>query len=111
MHLHRLTDTGLRPKLHPQLDIRPTTDILVVRQREGDARGAAMAQWWLVPPWVKERSVSYAMFDARAETIDAKRSFASPFRHRRRLIPTGAGRWQSAPKAQGWESYLRGAQQ
>jgi putative SOS response-associated peptidase YedK len=99
VEIYRLTDPDFRPNLRPRLDIRPTDDIVIVRKGEKGGRGAAMAQWWLVPPWVKEESRDFAMFNARADTVDQKKSFAGPFRRRRCLIPaSGFYEWKDEGK-------------
>ena len=96
VELYRLTEGSFRPNLAPRLDIRPTTDVVIVRQRHDGAREGAMVRWWLVPPWAKELSSEYPMFNARAETVAERKSFAGPFKHRRCLIPaSGFYEWKA----------------
>lgn len=48
VELYRITELDRAPNLQPRADIRPTTDILIVRDH-GDQREGAMARWWLIP--------------------------------------------------------------
>jgi len=94
VELYDLTRLDYAPNLRPRSDIRPSDDILILRDR-GKGREAAMVRWWLVPPWAKELSSKYPLFNARAETIATRKSFAGPFRHRRCLIPaSGFYEWR-----------------
>lgn len=94
VELYRLTLDQPALNLAPRSDIRPTTDILIVRDRDG-GREAAMVRWWLIPPWATEVTSDYAMFNARAETITKRKSFAGAFRHKRCLIPaSGFYEWK-----------------
>lgn len=98
VRLYRIASGQPALNLRPRSDIRPTTEVLIVRERNG-VREAAMAMWWLVPPWAKEAGRAYAMFNARAEGIDTKRSFAGPFRTKRCLIPaSGFYEWKTEGK-------------
>jgi putative SOS response-associated peptidase YedK len=46
-----------------------------------------MLHWGLVPFWSKESKTKRILINARAEGIETKPSFRSPFRHRRCVIP------------------------
>ncbi|WP_026987053.1 SOS response-associated peptidase [Fodinicurvata fenggangensis] len=94
VELYNLTRLDNAPNLQPRSDIRPTTDIVIVREKDED-REAATVRWWLVPPWAKELSQKYAMFNARAETLTQRKAFAGPFKKRRCLIPaSGFYEWK-----------------
>lgn len=47
----------------------------------------AIRHWGLVPFWSKATKVPYPLINARAEGIEKKPSFRSPFKHRRCIIP------------------------
>lgn len=92
--LYGLRTVGTVPNLKPRADIRPTETIPAVRMGAA-GRELAMLRWWLVPSWAKEAGSDYPMFNARAETIATRKSFAGPFRHRRCLIPaSGFYEWR-----------------
>ncbi len=59
----------------------------------------SLLQWGLIPSWTRNsedaESIRYKTFNARAETIDSKPSFASSFREKRCIIPVkGFFEWQ-----------------
>jgi putative SOS response-associated peptidase YedK len=50
----------------------------------------------LIPPWAKDRAIAHKLSNARAETIDEKRSFKQPFKKRRCLLPVdGYYEWEN----------------
>lgn len=52
-------------------------------------------RWWLTPSWSVGPSQKYAMFNARAESIETSRAYKGPFRHHRGIIPaTSFIEWQ-----------------
>jgi putative SOS response-associated peptidase YedK len=58
-------------------------------------------KWGLIPPWTKTtedaEEIRFKTFNARAETVESKPSFASSFKTRRCLIPVrGFYEWQHA---------------
>jgi len=58
----------------------------------------ALVQWWLLPPWSKERYIGYSTFNAKAETVATAASFREPFKRRRCLIPaSGFYEWSVIP--------------
>jgi putative SOS response-associated peptidase YedK len=82
--------------LPPRSDIRPTTDVVIIRTDvEGD-REAVSARWSLVPPWAEDLKQTYAMHNARADSIAEKPSFREAFKKRRCLIPaSGFYEWKT----------------
>jgi putative SOS response-associated peptidase YedK len=65
----------------------PTESIVVLRvDRDGSPELVPM-RWWLTPYWAKEPSSRYAMFNAKAETVDTTSAFREPFRRRRCVVP------------------------
>ena len=69
----------------PNSDIRPTTQIPIIRQINGE-RELAMVRWGLVPPWEPEPKTKYSTFNAKAETVSEKASYKKPFQKQRCLI-------------------------
>ncbi|MCL5807084.1 MAG: SOS response-associated peptidase [Deltaproteobacteria bacterium] len=56
-------------------------------------------RWGLIPSWAKDPSIGNRMFNARAETVAEKPSFARAFQKRRCLIPAeGFYEWQKTGK-------------
>lgn len=58
----------------------------IVRSKKGQSILASM-KWGLLPPWSKEEQTGYKMINARAETLEEKKSFATPFQRQRCIIP------------------------
>jgi putative SOS response-associated peptidase YedK len=72
--------------LAPRYNIAPTQDVPVVRA--GDAgRELVMMRWGLIPSWSKDISFGAKTINARAETVQEKPSFRTPFKSSRCLIP------------------------
>jgi len=60
-----------------------------------DKRRICTMKWGLVPHWARDPALGRKMFNARAESIDSKPSFAQPFAQKRCLIPaTGFFEWK-----------------
>lgn len=71
----------------PRYNIAPTQSVVaVVRKGSGGQLAAVSLRWGLVPPWADDVSIGNRMINARAETIDTKRSFQKPFAERRCLV-------------------------
>lgn len=78
--------------LDPRYNISPTQSVPVIIDNSGDddeqpKPALAIAQWGLVPGFVKDPRLLKPMINARAETIMEKRIFKGAFLHRRCLIP------------------------
>ncbi len=67
-------------------NIAPTEDLLVVHNLNSDRHLSSM-RWWLTPHWSDGPSQKFAMFNARAESIEQSRAYKGPFKHRRAIIP------------------------
>lgn len=77
---------ALSLQLHPQYNIFPGQDILIVREKEDAPREFALAHWGFVPPWLKEEEIGSKWINARIETIDIRPLFKNSFKHKRCLI-------------------------
>ena len=77
-------------------NIAPTQNILAIRTSPEIGRGEyALLHWGLVPFWSKTAKTPYPLINARAEGIEKKLSFRSPFKHRRCIIPaSGFFEWR-----------------
>ncbi len=80
--------TGLN--LGARYNMAPMQPIPIVRlggEDEWEGRGVTLAQWGLVPHWMKELPTGKPMINARAETVAEKPFFRGAFQHHRCLIP------------------------
>ncbi len=76
-------------------NVAPTDEAPVVRDRR-DGRDVALLRWWLIPYWSKESKTRYAMFNARAESLERSSAFKGPFERRRCIVPiSGFYEWQT----------------
>ena len=79
-------DLADMPELPSRYNIAPTQDIAIIRAT-ADGRHLSLAHWGLIPAWAKEAGSGYSTINARAETVDTKPSFRTPFKRRRCIIP------------------------
>jgi len=81
-----LQDLGMDIGLPPAINVAPTEQVSLVRH---PAQGAQLdsARWWLTPSWAKVVDQTYAMFNARSETLAESRAFRQPFRSQRGIVP------------------------
>lgn len=80
--------------LPPEYNIAPSQDCPVVTV-EGDRRVLGLMRWGLVPAWAEDVKAGYRMINARAETLDEKRSFKSLLKKSRCLVPaSGFYEWK-----------------
>ncbi|SHJ64051.1 Putative SOS response-associated peptidase YedK [Malonomonas rubra DSM 5091] len=87
------------PEVKPRWNIAPGQNILAIRLNENRERAPALLFWGLIPPWSKDRSISYKMINARAETVSEKPSFRVAYKSRRCLVPiTGFYEWKRSEK-------------
>lgn len=75
--------------LPTRYNIAPTEQVLTIYQDDAGYQAMDM-RWWLTPSWSDGPSQKYAMFNARAETIDTSRAYKGPFRHHRAIIPAAS---------------------
>lgn len=82
-------------ELDQRYNVAPTLQVPVVVDRGGE-RTLDTMRWGFVPFWAKQVGKGPQPINARVETIDDKRMFASAFRKRRVLLPAdGFYEWQS----------------
>ena len=84
------------PPIFESYNIAPSQGILALRvSQESHQIERAKLHWGLIPFWSKTEKTKYPLINARAEGIETKPSFRSPFRHRRCIIPaSGFYEWQ-----------------
>lgn len=66
--------------------IAPTENLHVIHDHDGK-RWVSDMRWWLTPHWSDGPTQKYAMFNARAETIEKSPAYKGPFQYRRAIIP------------------------
>jgi putative SOS response-associated peptidase YedK len=74
------------PNLAPRLDIRPTTQVPVIRAGTNGTRQIAQLRWGFVPRFAKAIDTK-PLINARAETVADKPTFRDAFAKRRCLVP------------------------
>ncbi|NTV46801.1 MAG: SOS response-associated peptidase [Chlorobiales bacterium] len=85
-------------------DYRPGNNISPGQQataiiHDNDKNRLVNYRWGLIPSWAKDPSIGNRMFNARAETVAEKPSFARAFQKLRCLIPAdGFYEWQKLGK-------------
>ncbi len=82
--------------LVPRYNIAPSQSVLAITTRDGGPE-ASFYQWGLVPSWSSDAK---GFINARAETLQQKRSFSESFERRRCLIPAdGFYEWKRSGKS------------
>ncbi|ELZ85001.1 hypothetical protein C453_10485 [Haloferax elongans ATCC BAA-1513] len=81
----RFGATATRP-MEPRYNCAPGQELPVVTNDAPDE--FHFLKWGLVPSWADSASVGNDRINARAETVDRKRSFADAYESRRCLVPT-----------------------
>lgn len=82
----------------PGIAISPGQQVTAVIHDQG-RNSLVSYRWGLIPSWAKDPSIGNRLFNARAETITEKPSFAKAFRKRRCLIPAdGFFEWQKGDR-------------
>lgn len=78
-------------------NVAPTSNVWIIRSNpdRNTAFAAIDARWWLTPNWAKEVSTKYAMFNARAESLERSPAYKTPFKRKRCVVPiSGYYEWQ-----------------
>jgi putative SOS response-associated peptidase YedK len=79
----------------PRYNIAPSLTVPVIEQ-VGDERVMTLAQWGLLPSWVKEPGKMPYPINAKVETAALKPMFRHAYRHSRILVPADAFyEWQA----------------
>ncbi|WP_340102864.1 SOS response-associated peptidase [Rhodohalobacter sp. 8-1] len=74
-------------ELQPSYNVAPSQMVPVVGENEEGRRSILPFQWGFLPFWADEKDISYSMINARAETLDSKRSYKRNFKRYRCLVP------------------------
>ena len=89
---------GPVPNFGQRYNVAPTQDAAVVLAEDATTRRLALKKWGLIPAWSKEGKASYATFNARAESVREKPSYAQPFAKRRCIVPADGFYEWTGPK-------------
>jgi putative SOS response-associated peptidase YedK len=112
LDLHRFGVDAF-PQLTPRFNISPGTDVLAVRERNGERR-AEFLRWGLIPYWAADPGLGDRLANARADTAYERPAFRAPMRSRRCLIPADVFyEWQVVPGERRKQPYavrLKGAE-
>ena len=74
------------PELAPRFNIAPSQDIAMIRFTPA-GRQLVFARWGLIPAWAKQEKSGYSTINARAESVDSKPTYRTPFKRQRCIIP------------------------
>lgn len=74
------------PDLRPRYNIAPTQNVAIIRDN-GEDRHLSLARWGLIPSWSKSAASGYSTINARAESVDTKPTYRTPFKRQRCIIP------------------------
>ncbi|SHG59525.1 Putative SOS response-associated peptidase YedK [Fodinibius roseus] len=79
----------------PNYNVAPSHRMPVVGENKSRGRTIQPFRWGLLPFWAKEKKVGYSMINARAESVDSKKSFSKSFERYRCLVPaSGFYEWK-----------------
>src|ERR1035437_6883660 len=80
----------------PSFNICPSQSVAVILN--DGSNQISQARWGLIPRWSKDPSVANRLANARADSIDIKRSFRESFQHRRCIVlADGFYEWANSP--------------
>lgn len=83
-----------------RFNVAPTQEVLaVVRDKEAVQRDMRLLRWGLLPVWAKDLKAGYKMINAKAETINEKRTYkplVAKAHHRCLILADGFYEWMKA---------------
>ena len=98
-------DTTGELDFKPRFNIAPSQTVPVVSLNDKGKRVFTLAQWGLVPSWVKDTKVVQHPINAKSETAAIKPMFRHAYRKSRVLVPAD-GFYEWMPKDGGKQPYL-----
>lgn len=82
--------------LQPNFNVAPTDTMPVTGENQEGKRSIQPFRWGFLPFWAEDKDIGYSMINARAETVDTKRSYKPSFRKYRCLVPaSGFYEWKN----------------
>jgi len=98
--LERFNLPPVLPGFQPRYNIAPSQDQWTIALDEQGAPAVSPRRWGLIPEWAKEPSIGHRLINARAESLDSKSAFQTPFRRKRCLVlADGYYEWTGRGKA------------
>ena len=93
--------TGVPDGAASSWNVKPTQPVPVaLTSAKTRERRFEQAHWSLVPPWAKDLSQKYPTFNARAETLSERRTFAPALKHQRcAVVVSGFYEWTGPKRA------------
>src|SRR4051812_3241430 len=87
------------PNIRPSYNICPTQDLLGITSTAGQ-RAAANMHWGIIPKWSKEKKLKFATFNARAEDMLEKKTYAPLWSKGQRclVVVDGFYEWRKSDK-------------
>ena len=94
----RIAAGNLKVRLKPRFNVCPSQDVAVTLNIP--PHQISLARWGLIPVWAKDPKIGNSLANARAEGIESKPSFRTPFKQQRCLVfADGFYEWtQTKPK-------------
>jgi putative SOS response-associated peptidase YedK len=94
------TEEDRSPPGTGRFNVAPTQEVLaVVREAEQAEREMRLLRWGLVPRWAKDLKAGYKMINAKAETVNEKRTYKpllGKAHHRCLIVADGFYEWMKA---------------
>lgn len=81
-----LTEQPSIPFHTPRYNVAPGQMIPAI-VHDGERNRLGQLRWGLIPSWAKDAKFAYKMINARAETVQERPAFKTPFQRKRCLIP------------------------
>lgn len=82
-------------EIESSFNVAPTSAMPVIGNFTRSGRTMQKFRWGLLPTWAEEKITKYSMINARAETVDSKKSYKQHFRQHRCLVPaSGFYEWR-----------------
>lgn len=94
-------------QLTPNYNVAPTSEMPVVGENREGKRTIRRFRWGYIPFWAEEKDTEYSMINARAESLQSKRSYKRSFEQYRCLVPaSGFYEWKGEKGGQDPLLYL-----
>lgn len=96
------------PDIEPLFNIAPSQKILILMQSPDGLMNAEMFVWGLIPYYARDKKISPALINARAETIATKPVFRTSFKSKRGIVVmSGYFEWQHLGYKQPYYIHLK----
>lgn len=88
------------PNIRPSWNVAPTQDVLGITSTPNAVRSARLMHWGIIPGWATEKKMKFATFNARAEDLLEKKTYAPLWNHGQRclIVVDGFYEWRKPDK-------------